>query len=112
MFNANWKKWIDKFKERVTILQYASDKDINIYMQNSLASNFKVEFPLLLEILEKDPLTESTDSPLSLEVDDQTHICIKRKSFDAEPLANSPINELCATAQEETNRILKKLKDK
>ena len=108
MFNTNWNGWIAKFKERITYIDYPSDKDIDGYIEASLGNNFQSDYSYLLETLEKDGLSGSMHSSLFLEVNDEKHVISnKKKGFF---LWNRGSNNLHIIAQKETNSTLEKIR--
>ena len=114
LFSTNWEKWMAEFKQKITILEYASDQDIYRYIESSLGDNLIAEYPIFIKKIEEHPLTESTNPSLHLEVKSKDHIRIKNKPTPKitsrflwmKTETSNPVNKICITAQKETNRML------
>ena len=109
MFDDNWSKWISEFRKTVTYLEYASDKEIDRYIESSLGNNLESDYPFLIQKLEKHTLNESEGSFLFMGVDNK-HVSAKRKWISPSTWIGFTNNlKYFTIAQEETNNILKNI---
>ena len=117
LFNTNWEKWMAGFKKKIMHMDYASDDNIRRCFENSLCNYLVSEYQLLMDRIERDPLTESTDSLiLHMEVHSKVHVCAKTQRKPTTKFtnwflwmktdSNNSMNKVCAIAQKETNHIL------